>query len=167
MKKGIKYALFFTGGVAVGIGFCGANLISYALSNEDICDGIKNAISRKLDKALYGERPGRRRYGSSVSYKSYYDERKKSTNTLSYKFDSSNVIFEAREDAENALNKMEEIIYKYAFVTVADLYEIVNIDSDYSDSKYGWVSVKNAKIMRCRSGYYIHLQAPMPIDLVN
>lgn len=76
MRKGIKYALLFTGGVAVGIGVCGASLISYAFSDEDIRDGIKNKISRKVDKALYGERP-RRNYGSRVSYRSYFAEKRK------------------------------------------------------------------------------------------
>ena len=55
MSKGIKYALVFTGGVAVGIGVCGAELISYALNDEDIREGIKNKISRKIDKRNFKE----------------------------------------------------------------------------------------------------------------
>lgn len=70
MSKGIKYALVFTGGVAVGIGVCGAELISYALNDEDIREGIKNKISRKIDEILYGDEPNRRRY-SNVSYRAY------------------------------------------------------------------------------------------------
>lgn len=156
MRKGIKYALLFTGGVAVGIGVCGASLISYAFSDEDIRDGIKNKISRKVDKALYGER-NRVTYGSWVSY------RKNRTN-YDYEFDGKNVIFETRKSAEKAKSELEDIIDDYGFATEADLYYIANLDCDYIKNKYGWTSLRNVEVKRSRYGYFIDLPNPLPIN---
>lgn len=162
MRKGVKYALLFTGGVAVGIGVCGASLISYAINDEDIREGIKNKISNKIDKALYGERP-RKHYGSRVSYRSYCDERNRRDNKIDYQFSNNKIIFDSRASAEEAKEKMEAIIYEYGVVTVADLCEITGIKFDYLDNKYGWASLKNAKVIRCRDGYFIDLPRPLPL----
>lgn len=145
MRKGIKYALLFTSGVAVGIGVCGTSLISYAFSDKDIREGIKNKIYRKVDKALYGERP-RRNYGSN------------------YQFNNNKIIFDSRTSAEEAKEKMEETIDEFGYVAVSDLYEIAGIKNDYLDSKYGWTSLRNVKVIRCRDGYYIDLPKPLLID---
>lgn len=164
MRKNIKCALIFTGGVAVGIGVCGASLISYALSDEDIRDGIKTKISKKVDKALYGDRSYRNPYYpySKVSYKNYYDTYKKDDD--SYNFDSSSILFASRKDAEEVKEKMEDIIYKYGYVTVADIRDIAELKSSYIDSKYGWLSLKDAKIVITRKGCYISLPNPVPVD---
>lgn len=156
MRKGIKYALLFTGGVAVGIGICGASLISYAFSDEDIRDGIKNKISRKVDKALYGER-NRVTYSSRVSYR-------KNRINYRYEFDSKDVIFETRKSAEEAKTELEDTIFKYGFATVADLYYIANLDCDYTKEKYGWTSLKDVEVKRSRHGYFIDIPNPLPIN---
>lgn len=159
MKKGIKYALLFTGGVAVGIGICGASLISYAINDEDIREGIKTKISRNVDKALYGERP-RRNHGSRVSYRSYCREKKKSDFTYSI----DNIIFESMAEAERVKEQMSEIINEYGYVTVADVCDLANVSSNYMDSKYGWTYINSAKVTRIRNGYYIKLPIALPID---
>lgn len=148
MGKGIKYALVFTGGVAVGIGFCGANLISYALSDEDIREGIKNKISRKIDKTLYGDEPNRRRY-SGVNY---------------YAYEQGIPFFESRKEALKALNEMKDILDEYGFVTVADLYHIAGIDNTYKSNKYGWTNLNNVEVVRVRMGYKINLPQPILLD---
>lgn len=156
MKKGIKYALLFTGGVAVGIGICGASLISYAINDEDIREGIKTKISRKVDKALYGERT-RATYGSRASYRK---------NCIDYNsgFDSKDVIFETRKSAEEAKTVLEDTIFNYGFATVADLYSIANLDCDYTKAKYGWTSLRDVEVKRSRHGYFIDIPNPLPIN---
>ena len=161
MRKSIKYALVFTGGVAVGIGFCGANLISYVLSDEDIREGIKNKISRKIDKTLYGDEPNRRRY-SSVSYRTYKNGK---VSYRSYYNDNwDDIIFESRKEAMKALDEMKDILDKYGFVTVADIHHIAGIDTTYRSNKYGWTNLNNAEIVRVRMGYKINLPKPKSLD---
>lgn len=162
MRKCIKYALVFTGGVAVGVGVCGANLISYALSDEDIREGIKNKISRKIDKTLYGDESNHKKY-SSVSYRSYYNKNYNTQNCFS--FSADDIIFESRNKAQGVLDDMEDIIDKYNYVTVADMRDLSGlINTTYRAAKYGWASLKKAEIRRVRDGYIIDLPAPVIID---
>lgn len=155
MRKGIKYALFFTGGVAVGIGVCGANLISYALTDEDIREGVKTKISKKIDKALFGEKAERSKTGY-VSYRNIYRERKEPA----YVNCIDNIIFETHSEAERVIEQMNDAVNKYGVVTVGDVYDFANVASFYTDSKYGWTDIRSAEIFRVRDGFYIKLPRP-------
>lgn len=72
------------------------------------------------------------------------------------------LVYETRADAENVLNGMSEIIDKYGFVTVADLYDISGLPGAYhTDSMIGWKgSIKESIIKRVRDGYIIDLPEP-------
>lgn len=159
MRKGIKYALFFTGGVAVGIGVCGANLISYALSDDDIREGIKINISKKIDKALYGEKPKRNK-SDYVSYKDICDKRKEEV----FVNNDNDIIFSSRAEAEKVLGEMRYVIAIYGVVTIADLLDITGISADFSHGKYGWTNLKNIKIIRSRDGYKINFPTPFLVN---
>lgn len=155
MSNGLKYALVFTGGVAVGIGVCGAELISYALNDEDIREGIKNKISRKIDRTIYGERPRRNRSGY-VHYRDVY--RKADLADFS-------IIFDTRLEADKVKDQMNDIIDKYGFVTVSDMYSLSGLtDTSYRANKYGWANLRNVEIRQDRDGYIIDLPKPLPID---
>ena len=55
MNKGIKYALFFTGGVAVGFGVCGYKVLKYALNDDDVRSVITDKISNRIVEFIYGK----------------------------------------------------------------------------------------------------------------
>lgn len=161
MNKGIKYALFFTGGVAVGFGVCGYKVISYAISDEDIRSVITDKISNRIVGFIYGkdEIPSQNR-GSVISYRKYYEEKR--NQNVDYKNDD--VIFETRKDASDVLEKMLDVVDKYGFVTLADLYGLSNIAASVTDSKYGWTNIKNCEVVNTERGYIINLPKPVPID---
>ena len=62
------------------------------------------------------------------------------------------------------LTQMEATIDKYGFVTIADMYDLANLTSNYTDNKYGWMNVRNAEVIRARDGYVIKLPRAVPID---
>ncbi len=72
------------------------------------------------------------------------------------------LIYGTRADAENVLSGMTEIIDRYGFVTVADLYDISGLPGAYyTDSSIGWKgSIKEPIIKRVRDGYVIDLPKP-------
>ena len=72
------------------------------------------------------------------------------------------LVYETLVDAEDVLNGMSEIIDKYGFVTVADLYDISGLPGAYyTDSKIGWKgSIEESTIKRVRDGYVIDLPKP-------
>ena len=58
---------------------------------------------------------------------------------------------------------MDELIETYGIVSVADLYELVGVDGEYTDNDYGWTNIRNADVVRTRDGYLLSLPKAMPI----
>jgi hypothetical protein len=74
------------------------------------------------------------------------------------------VILDTLEDAEKTIKFMHEIMAHYECVLVSDVYDLIGKDSTYEDSKYGWVDISDATIIRCEEGWKISLHQAFPID---
>ena len=132
---------------------------------------ISDIVSNGVDMILYaGKNPDRNRRGGNSSYVSYRDysrrdddRRYSSSNTR--KSDFEDVVFDYRSDAEEVLNQMHDIIDRYGFCTVTDLYDMADRTPPYTANRYGWTSVQSADVTRLSGGgYIIRLPRAMPID---
>lgn len=99
------------------------------------------------------------RSSSYISYNKYSDRR---DNRHSYddsrsrtRFDYDDIIYETRAQAMDALDTMEDAIDAYGFVTVADMYDMVDLTAPYTGNRYGWYSLRDAEVTRLRGGGYI------------
>lgn len=153
-----------------------ANVKSYIFMDV-LVPAIKKAISDivrdGIDMILYGGggsgRSDKNRSGSGVSYVNYKqyssDPRERTaaarTNT---RFDYDDILFENRGQAEAVLEQMEEVIERYGFVTVSDMYDMVNLTAPFTANKYGWTSVRTVEPVRVRDGYILKMTKPSPID---
>lgn len=134
-----------------------------------IVPSIKRAISDTIDMALYGESRSRKSStsGSRVSYRDYYnrrdrDERPRASRSA---FDYEDPLFNNRGDAEMVLSQMEDIIERYGFAKIADLYDLAGITiTNYCANNYGWTDLHSARVVRESDGYIIELPKAMPID---
>jgi hypothetical protein len=80
-----------------------------------------------------------------------------------YSYDD--LTFANRGETEEVLARMDELVADYGFVTVADLYDLAGRTGNYTDNKYGWTNLRNARIVRLRNGeYMIELPRAYPID---
>ena len=70
------------------------------------------------------------------------------------------ILFDTRHDAEVTLEDMRQQVNTYGYVTMAYMYELVGLNSNYTQSKIGWTSLFDAEIQRVRLGYIIKLHAP-------
>lgn len=150
------------------------NLKSYLLEDviiPTIRNTIWDAITNSLDMILFGGtgRSRRKSLSSKVSYRDYYDEKKRGSSRLSERkrsgYDFDDIILETRGDAEEVLERMDELIETYSFASVADLYDLVGITCDYTDNKYGWTNIRNAEPIRVRGGgYMLKMPKALPID---
>lgn len=146
-----------------------ANVKQYIVS-EVIVPAIKKTISEIVDMFLYPDGSGRKRSStnSRVSYTNYYDRRDDRARVVAprggYQYDD--IIFDNRGEAEEVLEKMDELIETYGVVSVGDLYDLVGISnqSSYTDQKYGWTNIRTAQVVRLRDGYMIKLPKVLPID---
>lgn len=152
MNKHIKNACIFASGAAVGFVVCGVSMVKIALESEDVRRFVADKISDKIYEFISNEEAPRRQINKKVSYRDAYY----------YKhFDT--IVFDSREKAENVLETLKEIINEYGLVTVADLHESAGLDISYTENKYGWVNLKEAKIVRVRQGYKLVLPETVPI----
>ena len=150
-----------------------SNVKSYILMDV-LVPAVKKALSDivkdGVDMILYGETNRNRKNGntSRVNYRRYYDQEERrdrpSSRGRDY-LDYDEIIFDARGDAEAVLDAMNDIIDQYGIVSVADLYDLANLDHPpYTMNKYGWTNIAGAKAMRVRDGYALKLPRAVPIN---
>jgi hypothetical protein len=55
-------------------------------------------------------------------------------------------------------SSMKEIIVNYGCVSIADYYDLAGLPSNvYTNTKYGWLDLKDAKVIDSMDGYKISL----------
>ncbi len=133
---------------------------------------IFDIVTNGIDMFLYGS-TGRNKNtvsGTKVNYRTYYEQK----NTSGYHgsesvknrngFEYDDIIFSSRGEAEAVKQQMQAAIKKYGFVTVADLYDMVDQPAPYTSQKYGWIDVSNTEVARYRGDYMLKLSRAVPID---
>ena len=125
---------------------------------------IYDLIVGTLDMSLYGGRGNnsRRPTADKISYVDYNrassrDDHSRGTTRTTTGYSYDDITLDTRGEAELVLTRMDEIMEAYDQVRVADLYDLVGITGDYTDNKYGWTNIRNARIVRTRDGYKIEM----------
>lgn len=144
------------------------NVKSYIV--EDIVvpavkDIILDAVRAFL--GVNGKSGNRSSTASKVSYRKYYDDNRREYNSptrtrTGYEYDD--IILDNRGEAEDVLSRMDELVATYGMVCVADLYDLVGINGNYTDNKYGWTDIRSATVVHVRDGYMIKLPKALPLD---
>lgn len=133
---------------------------------------ISEIVRNGIDMLMYGESGRGKTYtGSSdkVSYRSYYGSNDNRNNNSGTKvrsvFDYDNVVIPTRQEAEEVIRRMDEIVEVYGMVSVADLYDLCGVtDHNYMNAKYGWMNIRTAEAVRVANGYILKLPRAMPLD---
>lgn len=139
-----------------------------------IVPGIKNAILSTISMLLTGEpyydsrRSNIRRdrdRGSTYSYNSIYrnssdrraSERRRRDRyyEVDDKIDYRHIILNERGDAEEVVHQMREIIRKNGYVTIAELFDLIDIPGNFNDNNWGWDDERDIALRRVSSGYLI------------
>lgn len=118
--------------------------------------------------ALWGETGHvKKSKGSRVSYESMYDRGKRDSRGSKRRdaYDYDDIIVDSRQEAEEVLSSMDEIIDRYDMVSVADLYELVGItDTSYTANDYGWFDIRNARAVHVREGWLLKMPKAVPLN---
>ena len=124
-----------------------------------ISDIVCNGINMLLGESTRGK--GGNSVGAKVSYRQYYrdpDERRDyAAPRAQAQYSYDDIIFDNRGDAEEVLYRMGELLERFDVVSVADLFDMAGISCNYTDNKYGWTDLRNARVERVRDGYVINL----------
>lgn len=134
-------------------------------------DGV-NAASSSI---IYGKAVPPQNNGvpaSRVSYRScYYDNaqpyrgsesapRQQAYSTLEY----NNISFTNRADAESVLRGLYDALDTYGIVSVATLYSLAGIASQFTANNYGWTNLNGARIIPDGAGWTLELPKAYPIN---
>ena len=149
-----------------------ANVKSYVILDV-LIPAIKKAIldivTNGTDMILYGGKGGdRKKSGNKISYRSYYDDKKDDNKVSLYRsgsrFDYDDLVFDSRDECESVREQMIDLIEAYGFVTVADMYDMADLQAPYTSNKYGWTNIRTAETIRVRDGYILKLPKAIPIE---
>jgi hypothetical protein len=142
-------------------------------------DSVVDALQGGIEKWLVGEVDSRRsrRYSSPNGYNNvgHVDYRGMGMRSAPAKSPSprmlsrssrargvfDELIIPTRQEAEEVIDRMFDILSRYGAVSVADLYELTGIQSQHTDMKWGWIGLPGARAVRLRQGGYL-LDLPEP-----
>lgn len=150
-----------------------ANVKSYILMDV-LVPAIKKAVSdivtNGIDMILYGGN-GRSKSQSGatkVSYRNYYDrrdyDRPAPAPRMTPGYGFADITVTNRGEAEEVIDRLRELVELYGIASVADLNELVGIQGNYTDNRYGWTSLNTAEAIRVHDGYLLKLPKPQPIN---
>lgn len=150
-----------------------------------VIPGIKNTILDVMEMAFFGTTSGRKRKSSSrrddsTDYRSAYRgvsrsltrdrdrdrdrgrvrERSRRDDKLDYR----NIILKNRDDAEAVIDEMQRRIRKLDSASIADLFELIDEPSSYTDNNWGWKDERDIGIRRVSRGYLIDVAEPEYLD---
>jgi len=151
-------------------------------------DTIAEALQSGIEKLIYGDsRPRYRGHHTSssplsyqnldrpprVDYRAPYSTPPRSNQTSSpmlsrqsrSRHDFDDIVIHSRQEANDVLDQMYEILSRQGSVPVADLYELTGIDSTHADFKWGWTELRGARATKLRNGgYLLDLPDPKPLN---
>lgn len=132
---------------------------------------IFDLISQGTERTLFGTTSGARPRGAGarrVQYDRMYSgntrselDRPGGVRNMSSRaratHDFDEIVIEDRGEADEILERLQDLINDYEVATVSDLYDLVGITSTIQDEKWGWTSIKGASITRVREGYLLNM----------
>lgn len=150
--------------------FLGENLkdVSRYVFMEKIIPGIKYAALDTLSMMFFGsvvDRDRRSRDYDRASYSSCYkgktrSERERRRQDRDYDLhrrdvDYQNIVLKYRKDAEDVVDALYERIENAGNASVAELYDLIGMPSQYTDCNWGWDRKKDIGIKRVENGFLI------------
>jgi hypothetical protein len=170
---------FIGGNARIAVQYMTAEVIIPAVR-----DTVAEALQSGIEKLIYGDtrpRKGPTPSYSNVGHVNYQQSSQRMSSPATrpntstaprmlsrrartrQEFDE--IVIPSRQEAEEVIDQMFDILSRYGSVSVADLYELTGIQSAHTDHKWGWTELRGAKAARLRSGgFLLDLPEPEPLD---
>jgi hypothetical protein len=127
-----------------------------------ISSGAEMLFGTRRTGRGYGRIPGSTwtsyggRYNGGTSIRDPRDrDRRDGPRTARLRQDFEEIIFDTRADALEVLDRMQDLINDYRMVSVSDYYTLCDMESNFTDRKYGWTDLHGVAPQRARGGGYI------------
>lgn len=163
--------LFFGGDFSGATRYVASDVLLPALRNL-----VVDMTTKGIERTIYGEAASRRRSDGSRSRYSYNNPINRDPRRGvalpdqppyirgGRRHDIGEIIIPDKSEAETIVERLTDIIDKYEVASVADLYELLGLPTNYVDNKWGWSSLRYVDIRQVRGGWLIDLPSVEPID---
>jgi hypothetical protein len=142
---------------------------------------ILDMFTQGLERSLYGDSHGRSKLGGSrsgrggTSYQKMYngavvddrgrrDERRELSYQQRSEHNFDDVILSNRGEAEEVLERLQDLVNDYDQAAVADLYSMIGVTPSYTDNKWGWTDIRGSRVDAVRGGYLLVLPRTTQLD---
>jgi hypothetical protein len=71
--------------------------------------------------------------------------------------DMNDIILGTKEEAELVIERLSDILNQYDVASLADLNDLLGVETSYIDNKWGWTYLNNAQVRQIRQGYLLEL----------
>ncbi len=125
------------------------NLVAVAIIAAHLGKECQKKKENQQPAPITYHRPGR------VSYSKYIPNK------------INDFVFDTLEEAQTVFEQAQNVSGFYGTMTIADLYDLVGIESKYTDNKYGWTKaeIDRGRIQRTsHSSYELRFPAPHPLN---
>lgn len=131
-----------------------------------IKDAIMDTVGILLGRGRYSGSRRDRPIADRVSYGKFYSDSGSRTTPArtSTVFNTDEVVFGNKGDAEFVLDRLYEMLEQYKVVRVTDFYDLAGVTADYTAQRYGWSSLHGSRVERVRDGYIVELPRAMALD---
>lgn len=135
---------------------------------------ILDVVTTGITTALYGRNAPQQsrttqgyRNTGRTNYQAAYQPTQTTTRTQPKSYDSgrdgrtyvNEYVIANRHEAVMILDELKNSISMYGSVSVADYYDLIGHDGNYTDHNYGWIDLSRVNITGTRGGYLLHLPA--------
>lgn len=139
------------------------NLGAYLIQNI-VLPAFRGAVSDSVDVAMNGEL--RRKKNGLSDYRGGYSSESGSRYRVRDPYEVGEIVLDEYGDCQLVIDELERLIHEYGMASVADLNATIGRSSSlYTDCKYGWTSVKTARIVPVRNGFRLQLPRVVPLDI--
>jgi hypothetical protein len=139
-------------------------------------DTLAEAGSQGIEKLIFGESRGRGGMRKSgLGYVAYNRLTAQSpamqpkspilSRQARVRHDFDEIMIDSREEAEEVIDRLFDLLSRYEVASVADLYELTGIKANHVDQQWGWTNLKGAGVSRMRGGFLLDLPEPEPITV--
>ena len=168
---GRRFKETFVGGSARGaIDYMILEVVIPAVQDTMI-DAFQGGVERLIRGESRPRRGGTSSYsGGHVDYRGMSMNRPPPSRTISRqsrtRHDFGEIVIQNRQEAEEVIDRMFDILSRYGTVTVADLYELTGIQSGHTDTKWGWTALRGARADRLprNGGFLLNLPEPESLE---
>lgn len=150
-----------------------------------IKDLIVSSVQNGISAMVYGkdQNPNKTNYSGYRSYRGGYSPNRtnysgsyhpgpanSTSNGTTYRkesragsFNSEDYVLRSRQETLDVLDQLRDQIENYGWTSLADFFDLVGIDTNYTDNNYGWSDLSNATITVARGGYTLRLPRLEPL----